>query len=345
MYIRGSFFSILAVAGMTTLNVSTALFAEHKICILGHKVLLQKAEPIKKFGGDLDEPISTMLQTLYATNGVGLAAPQVGLSCQIVVIDDPRLAALRKPEMEQKRIAFEEKEAPFFATKAVLIKKGKDGKGKIESEIELKNIFDIFPLVLVNPRVSFIPDEEDISREGCLSLPGIMKDILRKRKIVVEYRDRDGEEYGLKCDGLLAKIIQHEVDHLNGILYVDRPDKQPLLVRGWDPIWKREPKLYGEMQKLKDETLTKEKIPQFEQMLEERFGLKGDKEETILEPSKEDEEKIEHMLKNVFWISEKDTGKALKIIEEIGGEDHILDYDTLLQQSGTVNDAVKAESE
>ena len=270
--------------------------------------------------------------------------------------------------MEQKRIAFEEKEAPFFATKAVLIKKGKDGKGKIESEIELKNIFDIFPLVLVNPRVSFIPDEEDISRdifplvlvnprvsfipdeedisrEGCLSLPGIMKDILRKRKIVVEYRDRDGEEYGLKCDGLLAKIIQHEVDHLNGILYVDRPDKQPLLVRGWDPIWKREPKLYGEMQKLKDETLTKEKIPQFEQMLEERFGLKGDKEETILEPSKEDEEKIEHMLKNVFWISEKDTGKALKIIEEIGGEDHILDYDTLLQQSGTVNDAVKAESE
>ena len=83
-------------------------------------------------------------------------------------------------------------------------------------------------------------------------------------------------------------------------------------------------------------------------MLKERFGLKGGKEGTTPEPSKEDEErkkKIKHMLENTFWISKENKGKALEIIKEIGGEDHMLDYDTLLPQSETANNAVEAKSE
>jgi peptide deformylase len=355
VYIRGSFFPILAAAGMAVLNSSTALFAKHEICILGHKVLKEEAKLITEFGDGLKRVVNGLFEILNVTgNGVGLAAPQVGLPCRIVVIDDPRLAALRKPGMEQKRIEFEKKTAPFYATEAVLYNEKiednvKDGEGKFNSsEVVLKNVFDIFPLVLVNPTVSFPSDGKDVSEEGCLSLPGIMANVLRNLEISVAYRDVDEKKHTLKCNGFLAKVVQHEVDHLNGILYVDRLDEQPLLVRGSDPIWKNKSELYKRMQELKDEKLTKDNIPQFEEMLKERFGLKGGKEGTTPEPSEEDEErkkKIKHMLENTFWISKENKGKALEIIKEIGGEDHMLDYDTLLPQSETANNAVEAKSE
>ena len=87
---------------MTASNVSTALFAEHEICIFGHEVLKEEAKPITEFSDGLKRVVNGLFETLNVTgDGVGLAAPQVGLPYRIVVIDDPRLAALREPVMKQ----------------------------------------------------------------------------------------------------------------------------------------------------------------------------------------------------------------------------------------------------
>ena len=78
---------------------------------------------------------------------------------------------------------------------------------------------------LANPQIEFLPSDEFYYEEGCLSLPGIKGDVARPELIRVEYQDLDGVPHVLECDGLLARCIQHEVDHLNGILFIERMEK------------------------------------------------------------------------------------------------------------------------
>ena len=84
----------------------------------------------------------------------------------------------------------------------------------------------IMPLSLANPVVTPLPSDEYYYEEGCLSFPGINADVARPERILVTYQDLDGIEHTLECDRLLARCIQHEVDHLNGILFIDRMEKK-----------------------------------------------------------------------------------------------------------------------
>lgn len=141
-----------------------------------HPVLRQKCEKVPEVDGKIQKFLDDMLETMYADKGCGLAAPQVGVSKRIIVLDD---------------------------------NSGSDDEG-------LKN-----PMYLVNPEIIWKSEEKVLFCEGCLSLPEQKADVERFESIKVRYLDYNGKECEILADGLLAIILQHEIDHLDGILYID----------------------------------------------------------------------------------------------------------------------------
>lgn len=145
--------------------------AVHKILVVdepGSEVLRQKAEPVKNITNRTRKLIKDMIETMYAADGAGLAAPQIGISKQIVVIDV--------------------------------------GEG---------------PICLVNPEI-IEAEGEEIDVEGCLSIPGLRAYVKRSSRVVVNALNEKGRPIRVTGDGLLARALQHEIDHLNGILMTDR---------------------------------------------------------------------------------------------------------------------------
>ncbi|NDJ19906.1 peptide deformylase [Myxacorys almedinensis] len=150
---------------------------------LGDRVLRQPAKRVAKVDDDIRQIVRQMLQTMYCEDGIGLAAPQVAINKQIIVIDtDPET-----PEHQ--------------------------------------------PLVLINPVIKSMSSEIDVSQEGCLSIPGVYLDVQRPEAIEVSFKDEQGRPKTLKATGLLARAIQHEIDHLNGVLFVDRVNNQLALTQ------------------------------------------------------------------------------------------------------------------
>ena len=144
------------------------------IATLGSQVLRQPARRISKVDETVRELARDMLRSMYAASGIGLAAPQVGVHKQLLVIDlDPENAT-----------------AP--------------------------------PMVLINPEITSFGASLDTYEEGCLSIPGVYLDVVRPSVVEVSYRDEMGRPQKLRADNLLARCIQHELDHLNGVLFVDR---------------------------------------------------------------------------------------------------------------------------
>jgi len=143
-------------------------------------VLKKKTEKVKKVDDEIRHLLDDMLETMYADAGVGLAAPQVGVSKRIVVID-----------VEQE--------------------------GDEETGVTGGN-----PLFLVNPEIIWRSDEMVCGEEGCLSVPGQRAEVERHAQVRVHYTDYNGKEQEILGDGLLAVCLQHELDHLDGILYIDR---------------------------------------------------------------------------------------------------------------------------
>ncbi|GAB4257198.1 MAG: peptide deformylase [Vicingaceae bacterium] len=149
------------------------------IVAYGDPVLKKEAEEIDKDYPDLNLLIEDMYETMYNAEGVGLAAPQIGKSIRLFIVDA----------------------SPFE-----------------EDEPELKD----FKKTFINPIILSEEGEEWSFNEGCLSIPGIREDVNRKPKITIEYFD---ENWNLKeetYDGLAARIIQHEYDHIEGILFTDK---------------------------------------------------------------------------------------------------------------------------
>jgi peptide deformylase len=144
------------------------------IYLYGQKVLRKRAEEVAKVTPELSKLAEDMLETMYKSAGIGLAAPQVGRSIRLIVVD----------------VAGEEEEKkPYF---------------------------------LFNPVVS-VKKGACTAEEGCLSVPGVWADVERPETISVESLDRNGKRQVLKnIDGLLARCIQHEIDHLDGVLFVDK---------------------------------------------------------------------------------------------------------------------------
>jgi len=156
-------------------------------------ILSKKGEKIAVFDAALRELAAEMIATMHAAGGIGLAAQQIGRALQLCVVD------LRKAEID-------------FAWEL-------DG---VALPLDL-----FMPLTLANPQVTVTADTpKAISEEGCLSFPGIRGDVSRPEEIAVRFQDEFGIPHVLRCDGLLARCVQHEFDHLQGILFISRMDKQ-----------------------------------------------------------------------------------------------------------------------
>ena len=131
------------------------------------------ARPVDKVDGKLRRLMDDMLDTMYGSIGIGLAAPQVGVSQRVIVVDVAR-----------------------------------DG--------EKRN-----PMRIVNPEIIWRSTETTVANEGCLSVPEHYAEVVRPARIRVSYLDRDNKPQELEAEGLLATVIQHEMDHLDGILFID----------------------------------------------------------------------------------------------------------------------------
>jgi len=140
-----------------------------EIKVYGDPILREKSKPVKKITPEILNLVQDMTETMYATSGIGLAAPQVGVSKRIIIADG-----------------------------------GEEGV-----------------IALINPK---IVDEEGeaISEEGCLSLPDIYANVKRFYKVRVEALDLDGEQIKITKEDLIARVLQHEIDHLEGVLFIDR---------------------------------------------------------------------------------------------------------------------------
>lgn len=150
-------------------------------------ILSKKAIPVTDFNSDLVNSCNNMLYTMYHAPGIGLAAPQVGISKRFFVID----------------IQFEREEIT-----------------NADGEIEFR-FSDFSPQVFINPKI-LKKSGEILYQEGCLSVPGVYEDVKRYEKITVEYQDLAGETKTLEADGLLSICIQHENDHLDGVVFIER---------------------------------------------------------------------------------------------------------------------------
>ena len=136
-------------------------------------ILRKKSQKLENVDNELRALMDDMLETMYAAPGIGLAAVQIGILKQIIVID-------------------------------------------VSKKNEKKN-----PIFLVNPKITFKSKKTSIFEEGCLSLPGHFAEIERPAECYVDYINYDGKKKNLKAEGILATCIQHEIDHLNGILFID----------------------------------------------------------------------------------------------------------------------------
>lgn len=150
-------------------------------------VLKKVADPVLKFDDELKMLAKNMLYTMYSAPGIGLAAPQVGISHRLFVMD----------------IDFDREDV---------------ASAEDEPDIRLTNFN---PKVFINPELTDY-EGEIFHEEGCLSVPGIYEDVKRAEKIVVKYQDLTGETHTIVATDMLAICLQHENDHLDGIVFLER---------------------------------------------------------------------------------------------------------------------------
>lgn len=164
----------------------------------GNPVLRKKGEPVTVFDSALKQLADDMVETMHATNGIGLAAPQVGLAMQFFVID------LRPPAGEEQDFDL------------VL-----DGK-PVPAQLAM-------PMAFANATIELLDEDEWSCREGCLSFPGIRGEVVRCENVRVKFQDVEGNPHTLECTGMLARCAQHENDHCQGIVFVDRMESRDRL--------------------------------------------------------------------------------------------------------------------
>lgn len=145
------------------------------IYTLGEEVLREKAANVTVFDNALAIFVDAMFDTMEEADGIGLAAPQVGVTKRLFVVDT------RRPGEK---------------------------------------------LVFINPEIIGTSEQQGLHEEGCLSIPGMYYDILRPLEVTMQAQDIEGKSFVTRASGLLARVIQHEYDHLNGVLFIDRMDEE-----------------------------------------------------------------------------------------------------------------------
>jgi len=162
----------------------------YPIVAYGDPVLRKDCEEIEEYTDDIKQLIDDMFETMYESEGVGLAAPQIGKSLRLFVVDA----------------------SPFS-----------------EDEPDLEG----FKQVFINPEIVSESGKKWSFTEGCLSIPGVRESVMRKEKIVVNYLDENFDEVEEEFSGLAARVIQHEFDHIEGVLFIDKinPLKKTMIKR------------------------------------------------------------------------------------------------------------------
>ena len=186
--------------------------AYRKILIYPDAFLRKKCAPVEEIDEEVLGILDDMAETMYQARGVGLAASQIGIDKRLVVVDiSPRKAAPGE-EDEEGEIEYE-------------------GPGLLE---------------LINPEI-ITSEGEIIAEEACLSIPGFTSDVKRKKKVVIEAYNREGELMEIEAEDLLARVFQHEIDHLNGVLFIDRLSrlKRELIKRKIEKEFGKEEKRYA----------------------------------------------------------------------------------------------------
>ena len=168
--------------------------AIREILFLGDPVLREEAEQVASFDDDLRALVRDMFETMYHAEGIGLAAPQIGVSSRVIVLD------LRRQDEDDE------------------------------------------PMALVNPRMVWASDETAKQPEGCLSIPTLEEVVERPARVHVEALDPEGKPLSIEASELLARALQHEIDHLDGILFLDRVSalKRRMLLKKWRKIEEEE---------------------------------------------------------------------------------------------------------
>jgi peptide deformylase len=159
-------------------------------------VLRRKARKVSDFGDELQELIEDMVETMRAAPGVGLAAPQVGESLQLIVVE--------YAEHDENETEDEKQKPPRL-------------------------------YAIVNPEITRLSEEKEVGTEGCLSIPGFAGNVNRPVEITIRGFNRRGQPMRVKAKGWLARIFQHEIDHLEGVLFTDLADKVWKLEEGEAP--------------------------------------------------------------------------------------------------------------
>ncbi len=159
-----------------------------EIVSYGHPALRAKGRKVSEVNDEILQLVEDMLDTMEAANGVGLAAQQVGVPMQVCVVD---------------------------------ITGVKDRPSQMWIDGESVDPEDYMPLILINPEIT-LSGRERSGNEGCLSFPGLSGEVPRPEKVKVHSLDEEGHAQDFEASGLLARAIQHEFDHLQGVLYIDR---------------------------------------------------------------------------------------------------------------------------
>ncbi len=168
--------------------------AVREIRLLGDPVLRKEAGEVEVFDEELEALVEDMFETMAAEEGAGLAAPQIGVSLRVMVVD------VRKEAGARGRVA------------------------------------------LVNPRVVEVGEEVDRGPEGCLSIPGVSEVVARPARVVMEGKTPRGETIRVEGENLFARALLHELDHLDGVLFIDRlsPLKRKMLLRKYRKLQEEE---------------------------------------------------------------------------------------------------------
>lgn len=164
------------------------------IVVYGDPVLRKMGEDIDKDYEGLDQLIKDMFETMYKAKGVGLAAPQVGKAIRLFIVDTHPFAEVDEDD--------EDEDEEFTA--------------------EERKELEAFKRVFINARIISEEGTEWKFNEGCLSIPKIREDVLRKPEVVLEYLDEKFKKHNETFTGVIARVIQHEYDHIDGILFTDK---------------------------------------------------------------------------------------------------------------------------
>lgn len=178
----------------------------HPIVLYGDPILRQPARPVRDFGPRLATLAQEMIETMYAADGVGLAAPQIGVPLRMFV-------ALEISDETDEEAEVDAREGQVMDEP--------DGES-LTPEQKRRAWGVVAEHVMVNPQIT-LSTSKQYGRDGCLSLPGLsVEDVPRARSVVIEYQDVMGESRRLEAEGYFAHVLQHEYDHLEGVLFFDR---------------------------------------------------------------------------------------------------------------------------